>query len=487
MAKKSLLGALSLIAAICVGNVFTGCNSNNESYTYSFNYGSTAIKSFSLQNNSRVLDNLDSVYFSIDLVNAKIFNAQPLPRGTAINSLPVNITTDNCSKVELNFRTKWNNDTTIDYLQSSNDSINFANGPVDLYVVSYDGIESRHYNLYVNVWDTNPDSLAWAQATYRFPSEFSSPQKAKAVEAGENFYMLSAYSGSYSLGRSDMLYEPDSWEYLEVDFGDVTPVIDTFTGTSGGSLYIIGSDDLLYRSDDEGASWTSTGTSMKWIYGSYNDDILGSFYDNSGIYSVLYANGSETRLQQTDPTFPVINTSNVVVFNSDWAVNPMAMFVGGQSADGTVSGDSWSFDGSKWAKTGSEVISPATAMSLFKYTYASTDSDTWRVSYEPLLYAVGGKGADGRMKNATLFSADMGRHWVEAPANYVTPSSFPSVSGMQLLVQDYSETVNSRAVKPITEWECPFIYAFGGYSVNGVLNSRVWKGVLVRYTFKPIQ
>lgn len=63
-------------------------------------YGSTQVKGFNLKADAKVLSALDSVFFSIDLVNAQIFNADSLPYGTRVNKLVLQITTDACSKVE---------------------------------------------------------------------------------------------------------------------------------------------------------------------------------------------------------------------------------------------------------------------------------------------------------------------------------------------------------------------------------------------------
>ncbi|MDE7443730.1 MAG: hypothetical protein K2M65_06190, partial [Muribaculaceae bacterium] len=47
--------------------------------------------------------------------------------------------------------------------------------------------------------------------------------------------------------------------------------------------------------------------------------------------------------------------------------------------------------------------------------------------------------------------------------------------------------MGSRAVSPIEQWECPYIYVFGGYDADGKLQNTVWRGVINRLSFKPIQ
>ena len=44
----------------------------------------------------------------------------------------------------------------------------------------------------------------------------------------------------------------------------------------------------------------------------------------------------------------------------------------------------------------------------------------------------------------------------------------------------------TRAAKPVTKWDCPYIYVFGGYGNNGMVQNSIWKGVVNRLTFKPI-
>jgi hypothetical protein len=48
-------------------------------------------------------------------------------------------------------------------------------------------------------------------------------------------------------------------------------------------------------------------------------------------------------------------------------------------------------------------------------------------------------------------------------------------------------TNSSRATTPITSWDCPYIYMFGGYDANGTLYDTLWRGVINRLTFKPLQ
>ena len=44
----------------------------------------------------------------------------------------------------------------------------------------------------------------------------------------------------------------------------------------------------------------------------------------------------------------------------------------------------------------------------------------------------------------------------------------------------------SRATQPVTEWDCPYIYVFGGVTPTGGLSNNIWRGVINRLSFKPL-
>ena len=48
-------------------------------------------------------------------------------------------------------------------------------------------------------------------------------------------------------------------------------------------------------------------------------------------------------------------------------------------------------------------------------------------------------------------------------------------------------TEASRAVAPITSWDTPYVYMFGGYDASSRLYDQLWRGVINRMTFKPLQ
>ncbi|MDE6288980.1 MAG: hypothetical protein K2M00_09380, partial [Muribaculaceae bacterium] len=41
--------------------------------------------------------------------------------------------------------------------------------------------------------------------------------------------------------------------------------------------------------------------------------------------------------------------------------------------------------------------------------------------------------------------------------------------------------------KPSETWECPYIYLFGGINAEGNTSNNVWRGVINRLKFKPVE
>ena len=70
------------------------------------------------------------------------------------------------------------------------------------------------------------------------------------------------------------------------------------------------------------------------------------------------------------------------------------------------------------------------------------------------------------------------------------PEALGAFSNAQAYVMTSTYTARlarPRIIKPIESWECPFVYLFGGVNASGELNNCIWRGVINRLTFKPIE
>ena len=120
-----------------------------------------------------------------------------------------------------------------------------------------------------------------------------------------------------------------------------------------------------------------------------------------------------------------------------------------------------------------------------------TDSDTWDIERRDVLVALGGMNAEPC--TGVYVSRDMGVTWVKGSKELQLPDYIPFATGASLLCFDKTLTesgtpgASTLAVKPITEWPCPYLYLFGGYTPDGTPLPQYWSGVVNYLTRKPIQ
>lgn len=491
---------------ISLGAVVSSCNSD-ETWGYeTADYSGTAVTGFSLKADASVLNNLDSVYFSIDLVESKIYNAAPLPYGTKIDSIAVSISSDLCSVAELHVKAAEadKEDTVVNYLTSPDTKINFANGPVTLHLVSGDGKYERDYKITINVATAVSDSLYWDQLQAGHLYGVDAMKRSKTVKVS-NYALTLTVSSTGKAGISKFIpAEKDgggNWaaDIIEPTFTNNNNIVDaasmlnveSFSAAENGDLYIITDDGSLYQSQDGGVNFAMVDSGWSSISSTYLNGVLGVKDNNGNFTWAAYPTSTWTQAGNTiDLDFPQSGISGAAVFTSKWANNPQIVITGGKNANGDISGATWAFDGNKWAKI-SNSLPAGSGYCMTTYTIAETDTTTWRTTQREVLIAFGGQTEKLINLNKVWISRDMGVNWQEGSETLQLPKYIPFTTGASLLVfektLDATQTVTPLAVKPITSWECPYLYLFGGYDSNGNINSTYWSGVVNHLKLKPLQ
>lgn len=262
-----------LIAGALFATAMTACNDNDNNYQDDYGYtpetmySSTAVTSFNIKPNSKLLANLDSVFFTIDLNRGIIFNADSLPKDTKITKLVPNIGTSGSSKIELIINgSKVMKDTTLVYTTSSTDSIDFS-ANVMLRVTSLNEKYTGNYQIKVNVHKVKPDSLHWSEIAWKgIPGN---PVEQKTVVKGESVYTFIKSADGYKVWIQDT---PGA-------DGEVKPIsfpssLDTKSVVAGEDMfYALSTDGLLHTSQD-GVDWTAQSVHLYHIYGVYDGHIL---------------------------------------------------------------------------------------------------------------------------------------------------------------------------------------------------------------------
>lgn len=506
MNKKYNILAIPLCAAMLS---VASCNSKEESSlnVSPVDYSSTAVTAFALQADKSILNNLDSVFFTIDLNGAKIYNADSLPYGTKIDQLKVSLSADASAITAYSPKEGSTEVEEIDLLTNSGSQINFSMGEVRVKIVSYDGVNSRDYYINVNVHKVEPDSLYWSElACKELPSALATPSVQKSVKFNDKAYCLTSGGGSYSMAVSDDPFDY-SWTSENVVFPQAVDVR-SLTATAD-ALYILATDGSLLSSTD-GTTWSATGEVWHSIAAPYNSTLIG-IKASAGAYDfATYPAGESLGAVPSD--FPLSGASSAIEFSNKWASADQIVMFGGRSASGEPLGTSWAFDGTQWAKL-SETLPALDGVAVTECTICEIDTMSWRPIENTVLLAFGGIKADNSINRDVYLSRDLGIHWKKGDEYLQLPEYMPSFYNVDILQFEHLLTLKSRSfggewtVMPTnvpfylgpwapvrsritmlpTSWHCPFLYMFGGNGEDGGLHDVVWRGVVNHFTFRPLE
>lgn len=488
------LRKIAFAAALCLTSVwFIACNSHTTNEIEEVTESNAAVRSFSLSANTNLMYGLDSVYFSIDLVKGLIFNADSLPYETAVTRLvPVVVTGDGASVIELKVTRANGTDTVYDYITNSTDTIDFTN-PVNLRIVSKDGRAERNYTVTVNVHKVKSDSLAWGDnGRTLLPTPFAAPEHQRTVRSGDTFYCLTSAGSQYCMashsgnfaGLNGAVMNIADWTRTAVTF-PFMPVVESLAAADD-AIYILDTAGKLYRSVDGGASWQPTGLEWEYIYGGYADRVLGTAR-NAGSWSIqTYPDATS---QPLPDGMPVSGASVPVYYDFPMAANPQMLIVGGRLPDGSLSAATWGYDGNNWAKISKRNL-PVALADVAVAPYFTVSGKSWAPVSRATLIAMGGIDSGGNPTDSVYISDDYGFTWRTAKKNMKLPAYLGKFSGAQAYVMSstyHVADIMPKIARPTESWECPFIYLFGGVGEQGETRNVVWRGVINSMTFRPIE
>lgn len=491
--RYCLLSVAVMLSSILV---LTSCHKDkddDDTFSYSTSTSTTLVTGFALQNNSAVLANLDSVYFTVDYDRGLIYNADSLPVGTDITALKVTVNFFNSMKSAVFTITGATQqaDTTIGYTSSMNQSIDFT-GKTVLRVTSADETQVKDYEVRVLVHKMNPDSLMWPMSWRRdLPGYRSSATAYKAVKQGMN-YRAMTYNGAEAVLWTATAPNQPSWNKQVVNL-PFTPDVNTLTATES-ALYMLSADGNLYCSAD-GLAWNGCGVTWHSILGAYGDRVLGIVGGSDGYYHDEYPQPAGFATARVEDGFPVEHASNMVVADNKWTASPQSIIVGGIDAGGQTLSNVWGYDGARWGKINNIHSSTLPALAdatLFPYYTYRELPGVRRYARQLTWYVMGGKLSTGKLNGTIYLSSNQGVTWAKGDSTISQPAHVTKFYGAQAFVQ--SETLSSstpryvpgRVQAIVDTWECPFIYLFGGYDDQGRLLPNLWRGVYNRMTYYPL-
>lgn len=497
-----LLNCLMVLLIAGSGITITSCNAKEEE-TLTDNYvasESVAVTGFSLAADLRVMRNLDSVFFSIDLEHGVIFNADSLPKGTNITKLTPKIKYPSSVKTAVIEMTGGTHrEGTVNYYNNANDTIDFT-GSVKLTLGTTDNEITKTYTLKVNVHQADPDTIYWENtATMALPSRMADPLEQKSIAWGNGVMtIVKEADSSYTLATTSDIFEA-IWTKQQLEPG-FTPALHTLTPASDGTLYMLSESGELMASADGARTWSSLDSGWQEIIGMYGEILLGTSLESSTLTMKSWPQGSMPAMEMP-AGFPLTGYTSPVEFINRWTPDPTIVIFGGYPFASSGKSPAWAFDGSQWVNIAENALPSMQGMSVVKYySYLNSSSNGLLKEFEVFL-AFGGIDANGNLNNTIYVSYDYGINWQKAQEYMQLPASMVSGSGLDALtlgtsmqsnLSDRWKSAPSRRKLPfvidgdIVKWECPYIFLFGGYDSNGKLIGSVRSGVLQRLTFEPL-
>lgn len=455
---------IRLLSGLSLFFLFTSCNKDDSSVSYSSQTNDAQIYSFSItgqfykyqDSTERAIDSIRFVQvnktkYAIDQVSGSIYNPDSLPYGTVLrHKVSVNATynpTYGVSGV-----TVITPDSVKGFAWNNTDSLDFSKQPISFIVTSWGGT-TKTYNLDIRIHQVDPDTISWRQMA-SLPIAIG---KSKTLLVDDKtFYTYSVQNGGVTLftaNKSDLNWIARAISELP------STVKPESVFNMNGTFYAISDSGASYSSAD-GIAWSKAdnGKNVTSIVGvvpgkdQSEDELLlvvndgGKLYfgktkDMNAIEVVQYISVSPVN-NQVPSTFPVSGQASYTSYSTD-RNNRMLILNGGLDQSGGDISYTWFI---KNASNGLE-MTPSSKNDLFKGPGLSN------TIYDGKLYVLA--------ENQFYISNTWGASWYKAPNKQMIDPAMPKRSGQTLIIDNNNN-----------------IWIFGGVSTNGTYLNDVWKGRL---------
>ncbi|MCF0180674.1 MAG: hypothetical protein HUK11_00195, partial [Muribaculaceae bacterium] len=258
MMKKYLLYAFVVaLVAMTLDSCSKSEDSGSDTVIYGTSTSSALLTSFSLKANTKVLDALDSIHFTIDQQRGLVYNADSLPKGTDVTKLLTTLSfgaTVKQAVFVISNGERVKEETSITYKDSSTDSIDFS-GDVMLNITSSDGTKMMRYKVMVNVHKCIPDSVYFPLTDRRdLPAAADDNYALGMTQHQGTFYSIVNNSNGMYLATAST--PVGKWDTKKISL-PFTPDEASLI-SDGNKFYILDNAGNLYSSTDC-ENWTAAG------------------------------------------------------------------------------------------------------------------------------------------------------------------------------------------------------------------------------------
>lgn len=445
MISKYFLGASVLIVNLLLFSSCLSSSDNNMEYPTD-----PQIYAISISSATDTTSLLPGVVFTIDQVNGKLFNREPLPYGFHVDSVMLSLTGSTSygfSGIEVTLEPDSS------YAWSSSDSIAIPRLR-KIKTTAPDGVTSKNYDFQLNIYQEDPYILTWKKIGENY---LNSPVESQAtILYGDRFYTYYR-SGDEIKAVSTEISDTPGWEAVDDLPGIPHTLRLSSLITSGNIIYALdAATGAVYHSPD-GAKWSIVQTEyeVKAIYGELPNAAAGNIllavsHDEKVRFARASNDFSDIVLMNDLPAnMPVIDFTAMKVESKTSYASKFIFLSGGNTTSDALNNDIWILQedgGVIQYITSKRPDGILKGSSLFYY------------DDKPYLIATSAG------KNILMYSDNYGKDWIKAEENQSFPENFAGRTNTSVV----TDADNN-------------IWIFGGISSSNTQLVDIWKGRLNKF------
>ena len=285
-----------------------------------------------LKMSDKALPELEKTLFSIDQRKGLIYNARPLPKGTKIGTVKLQITAspDALPKVYVGGVEQPS--------MSGLDTLNLSKHAEGVRIVMQhrkNASLTKEYQLKINIYDRDPYTHTWTKSAHPAPATATSEDivLSRLVDNGEAYYYFVRTATEKHLWRASHK-EPELWQEVTIPKTLDSPIMDIVEQGGGDAILCLQESGQATIYEHQGAQW-SQGNAIPGRP-SY---LLGNLYyrgENKPLVAVKTADGVHFNSEkgiQAPKTFPLEQNARLSLTIEH---HPVALVIGGSVADTTA-------------------------------------------------------------------------------------------------------------------------------------------------------
>lgn len=285
-----------------------------------------------LKMSDKALPELEKTLFSIDQRKGLIYNARPLPKGTKIGTVKLQITAspDALPKVYVGGVEQPS--------MSGLDTLNLSKHAEGVRIVMQhrnNASLTKEYQLKINIYDRDPYTHTWTKSAHPAPAMATSEDivLSRLVDNGEAYYYFARTATEKHLWRASHK-EPELWQEVTIPKALDSPVVDIVEQGGGDAILCLQESGQATIYEHQGAQWSQSNA----IPGrpSY---LLGNLYyrgENKPLVAVKAVDGVHFNSEggiRVPKTFPLEQNARLSLTIEH---HPVALVIGGSVADTTA-------------------------------------------------------------------------------------------------------------------------------------------------------